>query len=79
MNLAEYLDFWFNKYVILNCKYNTQESYRIHIQTHIKPALGHYKLKSLTPATLQNFINTKFRSNYSQSTLEVIRAILKKL
>ncbi|HHI5794265.1 TPA: tyrosine-type recombinase/integrase [Clostridioides difficile] len=78
MNLAEYLDFWFNEYVILNCKYNTQESYRIHIQTHIKPALGHYKLKSLTPATLQNFINAKFRSNYSQSTLEVIRAILKK-
>ncbi|MCC0660367.1 site-specific integrase [Clostridioides sp. ZZV14-6044] len=76
ISLSDYLDFWFKEYVLLNCKYNTQESYRINIEKHIKPKLGVYKVKSLTPAILQNFINKKYKEDYSQSTLQVFKAIL---
>ncbi|MCC0652206.1 site-specific integrase [Clostridioides sp. ES-S-0001-03] len=76
ISLSDYLDFWFKEYVLLNCKYNTQESYRINIEKHIKPKLGVYKVKALTPAILQNFINKKYKEDYSQSTLQVLKAIL---
>ncbi|AXU49813.1 site-specific integrase [Clostridioides difficile] len=76
ISLSDYLDFWYKEYVLLNCKYNTQESYRINIEKHIKPKLGAYKVKSLTPAILQNFINKKYKEDYSQNTLQVLKAIL---
>ncbi|MCC0765158.1 site-specific integrase [Clostridioides sp. ES-S-0006-03] len=76
ISLSDYLDFWYKEYVLLNCKYNTQESYRINIEKHIKPKLGVYKVKALTPAILQNFINKKYKEDYSQSTLQVLKAIL---
>ncbi|HEK8924255.1 TPA: site-specific integrase [Clostridioides difficile] len=76
ISLSDYLDFWYKEYVLLNCKYNTQESYRINIEKHIKPKLGAYKVKALTPAILQNFINRKYKEDYSQNTLQVLKAIL---
>ncbi len=75
ISLSDYLDFWYKEYVLLNCKYNTQESYRINIEKHIKPK-GAYKVKALTPAILQNFINRKYKEDYSQNTLQVLKAIL---
>ncbi|MGX8127427.1 tyrosine-type recombinase/integrase [Clostridioides difficile] len=75
-SVSDYLDFWYKEYVLLNCKYNTQESYRINIEKHIKPNLGAYKVKALTPAILQNFINKKYKENYSQNTLQVLKNIL---
>ncbi|MFL8798911.1 MULTISPECIES: tyrosine-type recombinase/integrase [unclassified Clostridioides] len=76
ISVSDYLDFWYKEYVLLNCKYNTQESYRINIEKHIKPKLGVYKVKALTPAILQSFINKKYKENYSQNTLQVLKNIL---
>ncbi|MBY2477591.1 site-specific integrase [Clostridioides difficile] len=76
ISVSDYLDFWYKEYVLLNCKYNTQESYRINIEKHIKPKLGVYKVKALTPAILQGFINKKYKENYSQNTLQVLKNIL---
>lgn len=47
ISVADYFDYWFENYVLVNCKYNTQESYRIIIARHIKPVLGMFKLKSI--------------------------------
>ncbi|MCC0693081.1 tyrosine-type recombinase/integrase [Clostridioides sp. ZZV14-6387] len=76
ISVSDYLDFWYKEYVLLNCKYNTQESYQINIEKHIKPKLGVYKVKALTPAILQSFINKKYKENYSQNTLQVLKNIL---
>lgn len=43
---------------------------------YIKPELGIYKLKSLTPAILQSFINKKFNQGFSRNTLLVLKGIL---
>jgi integrase len=74
ISTADYMDYWFNNYVKINCKYNTQELYSIVIKKHIKPALGSYKLKALTPTLLQEFINSK--KCYSKSTIDAIKNIL---
>lgn len=69
MSFADYLDYWFKEYVMLNCKYNTQNYYRRIIDKHLKPTLGIYKLKNLTPAALQEFINKKSLEGYSKSSI----------
>lgn len=76
ISTADYMDYWFENYVLLNCKYNTQTCYDQMIKNHIKPALGIYKLKSLTPAILQELINEKFLSGFSKNHLTNLITIL---
>lgn len=52
---------WFDRWVADYCnstKESTRDSYRGHIENHIKPALGSVKLTSLTPDMCQNFVNS---------------------
>ncbi len=76
MSYADYLDFWFDNYVKMSCKYNTQISYNQIIESHLKPALGMYKLKSLTPIMIQDYVNKKFVSGLKKSTLIGIMSVL---
>ena len=64
--VSDYFDYQYKKYVLINCKYNTQLSYRLVIDRHIKTSLGIYKLKSLKPATLQDFLNSKYKNGYAK-------------
>jgi integrase len=76
ISVADYMDYWVRNYVLVNCKYNTRSSYNALIKSHIKPALGIYKLKSITPTILQEFVNTKYRSGLSQNSLSCIMNVL---
>ena len=73
---ADFLDFWFDNYVLMSCKYNTQVAYNQIIELHLKPALGHYKLKSLTPVMIQEYVNQKFLTGLKKTTLTNIMAVL---
>lgn len=75
ISVADYMDYWFDNYVKINCKQKTQQAYNSYIHNHIKPSLGRYKLKSLTPAILQEFFITK--TNYSKNTLSSIVNVIK--
>ena len=44
---------YYVKYVKVNCSLNTVADYRGIIKNHIKPKLGSYKLKSVSPSILQ--------------------------
>lgn len=57
MTLADYLDEWFEIYVRINLKYNSQLDYNRMIENHLKPALGKYRLKALNAATIQAYVN----------------------
>lgn len=70
------MDYWYEHYVLLNCKYNTQKNYKMIIETHIKPTLGIYALKSLTPSILQEFVNGKFKDGYSKNYLSNLINVL---
>lgn len=76
MSYADYLDFWFDNYVKMSCKYNTQLAYTHIIEGHLKPALGMYKLKSLTPLVIQEYVNAKFIGGLKKTTLTNIMSVL---
>lgn len=76
MTLHDFLLFWQKEYVELKLKPNTQDNYRLTIKNHIIPLLGKYKLKSLTPHVLQQYMNTKVREGLAQQTLNIIKEIL---
>ncbi|MBS5822450.1 MAG: site-specific integrase [Clostridium argentinense] len=76
ISVSDYMDYWFKNYVMVNCKYNTQTGYEMIIRNHIKPTFGIYKLKSLTPALLQEFINNKYLTGISKHHLTNIITVL---
>lgn len=78
ISYADYLDYWFDNYVKTACRYNTQVGYNYIIEGHLKPALGMYKLKSLTPMMLQEYVNQKFTTGLKKSTLQGIVGVLSK-
>lgn len=57
LSIADYLDYWFDNYCKMNLKYNTQLGYLHIIENHLKPHFGQYKLKALTTASVQEYIN----------------------
>ncbi|MBQ6894735.1 MAG: site-specific integrase [Clostridia bacterium] len=78
ISFNDYIDFWFKEYAEANLKPETLTNYRKRIKNHIKPAFSRYKLKSITPAVLQSFINEKFNQGYSRNTMKSIKGILSK-
>ncbi|HCW04367.1 MAG TPA: site-specific integrase [Clostridium sp.] len=76
ISVSDYFDYWYKNYVLINCKYNTQEAYRVVIENHIKPALGIHKLRSITPATLQEFLNKKYLNGFSRASISNFYGVL---
>lgn len=76
IGFSDFLDLWYESYCKNNLKPATLTNYQKKIRLHLKPALGMYKLKSLDPTTLQQFITAKFNEGYSRNTLSVIKGIL---
>lgn len=76
ISVADYFEYWYENYAEINCKYNTLVTYRNVIDNHIKPSLGIYKLKSLTPSTMQEFLNQKCKDGYSKKTLQNIYSVM---
>ena len=75
-SLADYMIFWLEEYVALNLSKNTYDNYKTTIDLHILPLLGNKRLSSLTPETLQKFINQKHRDGYARSTISIQHSIL---
>lgn len=64
--VGAYMDEWFDKYVRVNLRPKTQDTYKRIIDNHIKPNLGHYKLNSLHPGKIQEFLNDLKERGYSR-------------
>lgn len=76
ITFSDYLDYWYKEYVLINCKHNTQVYYKRSIENHLKPALGAFKIKNLSPSVLQEFINKKYTSGFSRSSLSNFSGLL---
>ena len=76
ISFSDYLDYWFRQYVEVNCSFNTQKLYSIHIRKHLKPYLGKYNLDEITPLLLQEFLNLKKNEGLSKNTLDNLRRVL---
>lgn len=76
ITFSNYLDYWYKEYVLLNCKYSTQDYYGRIIKNHINPTIGHYKIKTLNPAILQKFLNQKHLEGYSKNSINNFYGVL---
>lgn len=76
ISVSDYMDYWMENYVLINCRPNSIKEYTRIVNQFIKPAFGNYKLKSLTPEALQTFMNDLFNRGYSNNYLRGIRNVL---
>lgn len=73
---GDYLDYFYDNYVLVNTKYNTQILYKKIIETHIKKDLGFYKLDKLNTSILQDYLNSKYKDGYSKNFIQTVHKIL---
>lgn len=52
---------------MMNCKPRTRETYNRIIENHIKPFLGVYRLKALTPSIIQEYVNSKVKNGLKKA------------
>jgi hypothetical protein len=76
ISFSDYLDYWFDNYVELNCKDSTKRSYKSRIENHIKPELGINKMCNLSPAMLQSYFNDKSKEINTKSMFRIIATII---
>ena len=61
MTLAQWLDKWFNEYVVSGKRQMTDERYKRVIERYLKPYIGHTQLNRLSPADIRALV-TKWES-----------------
>lgn len=76
VTLADFLDFWVEEYVKKNCKPNTCRVYCNMIRMYIKPRIGQYKLKALTPAAIQKYLNDLKTEQIKKATAVKVKSVL---
>lgn len=76
ITMADYMDYWYKEYAEVNLKHNTLLAYERAIRLQIKPALGKYRLRSITPAILQKFVNDLFKEGYAKQSLEIFASVV---
>lgn len=77
ITVSDYLDQWYELYCLPNLKYNTRQNNLDHIRLHIKPALGKYRLRSLTAATIQGFANSLQAKGLSRGSIQLVLGTLR--
>ena len=77
ISVADYMDQWLEQYVKMNLKPNTILAYQGLVKNHIKPAVGHFKLQSLTPSALQDFVNEQKKKGFSKQHVDLILSTFK--
>lgn len=75
ITVADYLNQWFDLYCKTNLKYNTQVGYLRIIQGHLIPKYGSYRLKTITPASLQEYAVELKMHGYSKSHIVGILSV----
>ena len=76
MSVSDYLDYWFENEVMINRKYNTQVAYKQFIRNYFKPSFGHYRIASLSPTILTEWLNSLRAKELSANTLKHLRTTL---
>jgi len=72
MTLGEWMDHYMAEYKKHNVKPTTYVTYTVKVENHIKPAIGHYKLKALRMDIIQKFVNSLSDKGLHSATVEAI-------
>lgn len=77
ISVSDYLNLWFKQYCIPNFKKSTLGTYRSILDVYLIPHLGSYKLKALTPSTIQNFIRDLQKTELKHKSIWNILAVFR--
>lgn len=77
MSVSDYFDYWYEQYVVKELKRNTQLNYQNIIKKYIKPAIGTYKMQSMSIAALQKMFDELGKSGLKKHTVEIIGTVVK--
>lgn len=77
ITLEEWLDYYMLEYKKRYVKPTTYINYTVKVKNHIKPAIGHYKLKALRQDIIQKFVNNLTDKGLAPSTVEDIYKLLR--
>ena len=72
ISVSDYLDYYFDQYVKINLKYNSQLNKVRLYENHLKPSFGTYKLKALNASIIQEYANGLKLKGLSKSSIEGI-------
>ena len=75
LSVADYLTY-FIEHGMSEYKDTTVKTYRTNIQYKIIPSIGSYKLSSMTPTILSDFLVELKKRNYSLSSIIIVRSVL---
>lgn len=75
ISVADYLDEWLDLKQT-QIKQSSIKNYSYMIERYVKPALGNYRLKSITAADIQRLITDMFNSGVSRSTISATRSVM---
>jgi len=78
LTVGEYLKLWLADSVKGVAKETTYTNYAYIKRVHVSPALGHVKLRSLTPAHVRSFYGEKPRTQLSAATVKKMHVVLRK-
>lgn len=76
ISFADYLDLYLERYCKQELAESTVQNYIKKINLYIKPALGQYKLKAITPGAITDFLNSLKNKGFSRNSLVNVKAIL---
>lgn len=77
MTFGQYLDMWLRESVEGTVARHTYRDYRDKVEKHLKPALGHVRLKELTAAHLQGLYRAKGAQGYTR-TVSYIHSVARR-
>ena len=75
ISVSDYLDQWYDLYCRPNLKYNTQVNYLTIMGKHLKPQFGCFKLKTLTPAAIQEYANNLKMNGFAKNHVDGILSV----
>lgn len=75
ITVSDYLDQWYDLYCKPNLKYNTQVLYLRIMEGHLKPRFGQYRLKAITAAALQEYVNDLKMNGLSKNHITGILSV----
>lgn len=76
ISVIDYFNYWLENHVKINLKLHTYNAYEVIVKKHISESLGAYKLKSLTPNILQEFLNSKKLNGYTKNAISNFYGVL---
>ncbi|WP_447979043.1 tyrosine-type recombinase/integrase [Candidatus Nitrospira bockiana] len=77
--LKDYAASWLTSCELRQLKHNTLRSYRMNLNAHVVPALGHLRLQEITRDHVKQLLLAKKRQGLSPNSLRLVLAPLSKL